>query len=67
MKKRTPRKPPAGPRNLAAKALSSKIFALKVVPPHNAKTYTRKLKHRDDAGEATLPAYRRRLAGLDEE
>ncbi len=67
MKKRTPRKPPAGPRNLAAKALGSRIFAQKIVPARSAKSYTRKLKHRDDAGEQVLPAYRRRLAGLEDE
>ena len=42
MKKRV-RRPPKGPPNLAAKALGSKIFGLKVVTPK--KGYNRKIKH----------------------
>ena len=56
MKKKV-RRPPKGPPNLAAKALGSKIFGLKVVTPKRG--YSRKLKHRtviarepdDGAGE----------------
>ncbi|MEO8884116.1 MAG: hypothetical protein ABI377_12000 [Devosia sp.] len=42
MKKRV-RRPPKGPPNLAAKALGSKIFGLKIVTPK--KGYNRKLKY----------------------
>jgi hypothetical protein len=48
MKKRRPRPPPKPP-NLAARALGSPIFGLKVVAPK--KGYSRKLKHRK--GSAT--------------
>jgi hypothetical protein len=43
MKKRV-RRPPKRPPNLAAKALGSKIFGLKVVSPKRG--YRRKAKHR---------------------
>jgi hypothetical protein len=43
MKKKV-RRPPKGPPNLAAKALGSKLFALRVVTPRRG--YTRKIKHR---------------------
>jgi hypothetical protein len=43
MKKRRPRPPPKAP-NLAAKALGSKIFGLKIVTPK--KGYIRRPKHR---------------------
>jgi hypothetical protein len=43
MRKRKARPPPKAP-NLAAKALGSRIFGLKVVAPK--KGYSRKLKHR---------------------
>jgi hypothetical protein len=38
------RRPPKGPPNLAAKALGSKLFGLRVVTPKRG--YTRKIKHR---------------------
>ena len=53
MRKRRPKQPPKPP-NLAAKALGSKIFGLKVVTPN--KGYTRKLKHKGSAPEASLPS-----------
>ena len=43
MKKKV-RRPPKGPPNLAARALGSKLFALRVVTPKRG--YTRKIKHR---------------------
>jgi len=42
--KKKVRHPPKGPPNLAAKALGSKLFALRVVTPKRG--YTRKIKHR---------------------
>jgi len=54
MKKRI-RRPPKGPANLAARALGSKIFGLKVVTPK--KGYTRKIKHPGGSeADASLPA-----------
>jgi hypothetical protein len=44
--KRRVRRPPKGPPNIAAKALGSRIFGLKVVTPKRG--YTRKAKHRTD-------------------
>ena len=52
MKKRI-RRPPKGPPNLAAKALGSRIFGLKVVTPK--KGYSRKIKHRRGSAENALP------------
>jgi hypothetical protein len=46
MKKKKVRRPPKGPPNLAARALGSKLFALRVVTPKRG--YSRKIKHRPD-------------------
>ena len=53
MKKRV-RRPPKGPPNLAAKALGSKIFGLKVVTPKRG--YTRKIKHPEGSEPDGSPA-----------
>ena len=50
-RRRVKRLPPRGPANLAAKALGSRIFGLRVVTPK--KGYTRKLKHKGTAPEAS--------------
>jgi hypothetical protein len=48
------RRPKAGPPNLAARALGTKIFALKVVTPNKA--YSRKVKHpKGSAKDEPLP------------
>ena len=53
MKKRV-RRPPKGPPNLAARALGSKIFGLKVVTPK--KGYSRKMKHKTGSeADGSLP------------
>ena len=57
MKKRRQRSVPKPP-NLAARALGSKIFGLKVVTPR--KGYTRKVKHRTALDEQIAPFVLRR-------
>jgi hypothetical protein len=57
MKKRRQRAVPKPP-NLAARALGSKIFGLKVVTPK--KGYTRKVKHKAAPDEDVAPFVLRR-------
>ena len=50
------RRPKAGPPNLAARALGTKIFALKVLTPNKA--YSRKVKHpKGSAKDEPLPFF----------
>jgi len=64
VKKRV-RRPPKGPPNLAAKALGSKIFGLKIVTPKQG--YNRKIKHPRGSGpDGSPPIVVPQDAGEDE-
>lgn len=58
------RRPKAGPPNLAARALGTKIFALKVLTPNKA--YSRKVKYKKgSAQDEPLPFFMRSVAASE--